>query len=194
LNDALVKQANARLGRNGNMPLGKPYVGGPDGQKEREPLSRIHHHEDGTHTIEDENGEVTGPHAHLHEAFAEIASEHGTGKSHFAHHEPYGGQYSTHESRNTSAPVTWSSSRSLEWRRFSSSHRYRSAISLLSPELILGDSPSIAKAISQLHIDLPRIRVMRAPKRLAVVQQESSVGHIKRGDGDRHVFRKGLSH
>lgn len=59
--------------------------------------STIHHHEDGTHSVEHSDGEKSGPHAHLHEAMAHVAAKHGGGgKHHFAHHDGMGGGTMTH--------------------------------------------------------------------------------------------------
>lgn len=59
--------------------------------------STIHHHEDGTHSVEHSDGEKSGPHAHLHEAMAHVAAKHGSGgKHHFAHHDGMGGGVMTH--------------------------------------------------------------------------------------------------
>jgi len=53
--------------------------------------STIHHHGDGTHSVEHSDGEKSGPHGHLHEAMAHVAKKHGGGgKHHFAHSDGMG--------------------------------------------------------------------------------------------------------
>lgn len=56
----------------------------------------ITHHGDGTHSVEHHDGEQSGPHEHLHEAFAHISAKHHpeSDHSHIMHHE--GGSHTSH--------------------------------------------------------------------------------------------------
>src|SRR5271157_2406342 len=44
------------------------------------------------------------------------------------------------------------------------------------------------EAIPELHIDLPRLGVVRAAKGLTIVEQKSPISQIQGGDGEGHIF------
>src|SRR2546429_6890779 len=47
--------------------------------------------------------------------------------------------------------------------------------------------------VTQLHINLPRIRIVRPAESLTVIQQKPPVGHVERMDGEGPVFSEGLA-
>jgi hypothetical protein len=84
---ALASPAKKSMGRERPERDG----GGEDGEK-----TVIHHHPDGKHSVEHHDGETTGPHEHLHEAFAHISAKHhpDEGHSHVMHNQD--GSHTSH--------------------------------------------------------------------------------------------------
>lgn len=98
-----ARHADGMKGMKGGSAPKAPAMKSPGAHEGDEPKaeggahSTIHHHEDGTHSVEHSDGEKSGPHAHLHEAMAHVAAKHGSGgKHHFARHDGMGGGVTTH--------------------------------------------------------------------------------------------------
>lgn len=104
------QQARHADGMKGGSAPKAPAMKEPAAQEGEKPMagggesSTIHHHEDGTHSVEHSDGEKSGPHAHLHEAMAHVAKKHGEGMHHFAHHDGMGGGVKTHHTAHGEEP------------------------------------------------------------------------------------------
>lgn len=85
------------------MPAANPRLPSPTGNAPGDITSRLTSHDDGTHTVEDEDGNQT-KHDHIGHALMKLAGKHSEGMHHHVHHDGMGGNFKTHTSEHGGEP------------------------------------------------------------------------------------------